>query len=100
MGAHDAVESARTENNSMIHSIALSDKVYKCVFRSYWMKKAAELVKAGDRIKLAGEALSVVSIELSDIGKQGQKKCRIEAKKDNGEKIVLVRPSDYPIECV
>ncbi|HLC54472.1 MAG TPA: hypothetical protein VJK07_02465 [Candidatus Nanoarchaeia archaeon] len=64
------------------------------------MKKAAELVKAGDRIKLAGESLSVVNIELSDIGKQGQKKCRIEAKKDNGEKVVLVRPSDYPIECV
>lgn len=62
------------------------------------MKKPAELVKVRDRIKLAGEVLHVLTVEVSDIGKQGQKKCRIEASRPNGEKTVIVRPSDYPIE--
>jgi translation elongation factor P/translation initiation factor 5A len=62
------------------------------------MKKPAELVKVGDKIKLAGEVLHVLTVEISDIGKQGQKKCRIEASRPNGEKTVIVRPSDYPVE--
>ncbi len=59
-------------------------------------KKAGEL-KAGQKILIGGEVLVVESIEISDIGKQGTKKVRIVAKKANGEKMVIIRPEDYPI---
>ncbi|MEI6731228.1 MAG: hypothetical protein WCK90_00955 [archaeon] len=61
------------------------------------MKKAIE-IKKGDKIKVAGEVLTVETTETSDIGKQGTKKCRIEAKKANGERVVMIRPADYPIQ--
>lgn len=60
------------------------------------MKKASELNK-GEKIFLAGQILIVENIEISDIGKQGTKKCRIEAKNEKGEKIVIIRPADYPV---
>jgi translation elongation factor P/translation initiation factor 5A len=62
------------------------------------MKKSAKEVKKGDRIVLAGEELVVEESELSDIGKQGTQKCRIVAARKSGEKIVVIRPSDYPFE--
>ena len=62
------------------------------------MKKKAEELKKGDKFLIGPESLSVESIELSDVGKQGVKKCRIVAMKSNGDKIVLVRPSNYPLE--
>ena len=58
-------------------------------------KKAKELVK-GDKIIVAGTKLIVENIELSDIGKHGSKKCRLELKKPTGEKEVIIRPEDYP----
>jgi translation elongation factor P/translation initiation factor 5A len=64
------------------------------------MKKKASEIKQGDSIVIGGEKLIVVAVELSDIGKQGTQKCRIEATKSSGEKIVLVRPADYPIEKI
>jgi len=60
-------------------------------------KKAADL-KKGDKIKIAGETCVIESIEISDIGKHGKRKVRIEAIKPDNEKIVIVRPEDYPIE--
>lgn len=39
----------------------------------------------------------VEEVEISDIGKQGTKKVRIVAKKKSGEKIVIIRPEDYPL---
>lgn len=60
------------------------------------MKKTAKDVKVGDLITIAGEKLSVISVEISDIGKQGKRKCRIEAQKSNGEKVIIIRPEDYP----
>lgn len=63
------------------------------------MKKKAKDLKKGDKISIGGEKLEVSSIEISGIGKQGTQKCRIEALKSNGEKIVIIRPSDYPLEC-
>jgi len=60
-------------------------------------KKANELAK-GDKIKIAGKNFAIENIELSEIGKQGTKKCRIEAKNEAGEKIVIIRPEDYPFE--
>jgi len=62
------------------------------------MKKKAKELKVGDRIKIAGKSFIVENIETSDMGKQGTKKCRIEAKSGPGEKIVFIRPEDYPFE--
>lgn len=59
-------------------------------------KKASELKKS-DKIILGGETLIVERVEISDIGKQGTKKVRIETKKSNGEKVIIIRPADYPI---
>ena len=56
----------------------------------------AQDVKKGINIIIGGEKLIVESIEISDIGKQGTKKCRIEARKNNGERVVIIRPADYP----
>ncbi|MEK6899461.1 MAG: hypothetical protein AABW79_05180 [Nanoarchaeota archaeon] len=62
------------------------------------MKKTADKVKIGDFLSIGGEFLKVVQVELSDIGKQGTKKCRIELEKNNGEKVIVIRPADYPFE--
>ena len=63
------------------------------------MKKKAEVIKVGDVIIIGGEKLKVVSIELSDASKQGTKKCRLETTKANNDKVVIIRPADYPFEC-
>jgi len=64
------------------------------------MNKKAEQLKKGDQFLIGAEKLIVESIELSDIGKQGVKKCRIVALKNNKEKIVIIRPSNYPFEVL
>ncbi len=63
------------------------------------MKKKALEIKKGESIIIGGEELKVEEVETSDISKQGSKKVRIVAKKKNGEKIVIIRPEDYPVEC-
>jgi translation elongation factor P/translation initiation factor 5A len=60
------------------------------------MKKKAEELKVGEKILLGEEILKIEEIELSDVGKQGIKKCRIVASKLNGEMIIIIRPSNYP----
>lgn len=60
-------------------------------------KKAGELKKA-DKVKIAGKKGVVDEIEISDLGKQGTKKVRMVVKLENGEKVVIVRPEDYPID--
>jgi len=62
------------------------------------MKKTADKLKKGDNISLGGEKLEVESLEISDVGKQGVKKCRIVALKSNKERIVIIRPSNYPFD--
>ena len=62
------------------------------------MKKHAKDIKADDVIILGGEELKVEEVELSDIGKQGTQKCRIVLAKKSGDKIVIIRPADYPLE--
>ncbi|MEK6933450.1 MAG: hypothetical protein AABW75_01080 [Nanoarchaeota archaeon] len=61
------------------------------------MKKAKDLNKK-DCIIIGAEELEVEEIEISEIGKQGTRKVRIVAKKKNGDKIVIIRPEDYPVE--
>jgi len=63
------------------------------------MKKQAKEIKKGDKVVIGGESLIVTVVEHSDIGKQGIKKSRIEAQKSNGDKVVIVRPENYPMEC-
>lgn len=62
------------------------------------MKKLAREIKKGDRIKIADQNGIVEEIEISDIGKQGKRKVRIVALTERKEKIILIRPEDYPIE--
>ncbi len=62
------------------------------------MKKKAKELKKGDRIVIAGGEWVVEEIEMSDIGKQGTQKCRIVAVDDKKEKVVVIRPVDYPFE--
>jgi len=61
------------------------------------MSKKAGQLKVGDKLSIGGETLFVESLEVSDIGKQGTKKVRISAKKANDERIVIIRPEDYPM---
>ena len=63
------------------------------------MKKQAKDLKKGDEINIAGQIGIVESIELSDIGKHGKRKCRIIVVLSNQEKIVVIRPEDYPFIC-
>ena len=62
------------------------------------MKKKAKEIRKGDKIKIAGKIFSVEDTELSDIGKQGARKCRLILKSDIGERIVIIRPEDYSID--
>jgi len=64
------------------------------------MKKPAKDLKTGDKIEIAGEKVVIVSVETSDIGKQGSQKVRISGKKQNGERVVIIRPADYPFNCI
>jgi len=63
------------------------------------MKKQAKDLKQGDKIEIAGKTGTIENIELSDIGKQGKRKSRIELKFEDGEKLVIIRPEDYPFNC-
>ncbi len=60
------------------------------------MKKLAKDLKAGDTIVVGAQKLEIKRIELSELGKQGTSKCRIEASTPKGESVVIIRPSDYP----
>ncbi len=62
------------------------------------MKKLAKELKKGDKIIAAGKLFSIEIIELSEIGKQGTRKVRLELVDEKKEKIVIIRPEDYPFE--
>lgn len=63
------------------------------------MKKKAEELKKGDKIKLVDKIGVIEEIELSDLGKQGKRKCRMVI--DLGtEKMVIIRPEGYPVEVI
>lgn len=64
------------------------------------MKKQAKELKQGQTIFLSGEKLKIEKIEISDIGKQGRRKVRIEALKSDNQKAVIIRPDNYPIEVL
>ena len=62
------------------------------------MKKLANQLKKGDKIILASQEYSIEELEISDIGKHGMRKARIVAVSPKQEKIILIRPEDYPFE--
>ena len=69
------------------------------------MKKKAKDLKKGDKIKIAGKLVVIEEIEFSEIAgkgsmqdKQGKRKCRIEARTSEGERVVVIRPDEYPFE--
>ena len=62
------------------------------------MKKPAKDLIKGEKIILAGQECIVEDLEISDIGKHGKRKVRIEAKTENSERIVLIRPEDFVFE--
>lgn len=64
------------------------------------MKKPGKSLRKGDKIKIAGKICQIIGIELSDIGKHGKRKCRIEAQAEKGERLVIIRPEDYPFEIL
>ena len=64
------------------------------------MKKQAKDLKKGDKLVLAEQTCVVETIEFSDIGKQGKRKCRILVITPKGEKLVIIRPEDYPVDTI
>jgi translation elongation factor P/translation initiation factor 5A len=64
------------------------------------MKKLAKDLKKGDKISIAGQACFVGELEISEIGKQGKRKVRLEALTEKQEKLVIIRPEDYPFEVL
>ena len=64
------------------------------------MKKLAKDLKKSEKIKLAEKVCRIETIEISEIGKQGKRKCRIELLTEKSEKLVIIRPEDYPFETV
>lgn len=64
------------------------------------MKKLAKDLQKGDKILIAGQECTVEDIEISEIGKHGKRKVRIEAVTQKQERIVIIRLEDFPFETV
>lgn len=64
------------------------------------MKKSTNQLKQGDKISIAGNICIIQEIEISDIGKHGKRKVRIVALTPKQEKIVIIRPEDYPFDSL
>jgi len=62
------------------------------------MRKPAKDIQAGEKVVIAGQSCIVEDVEISDIGKHGKRKVRIEAVTEKGERIVIIRPEDFPFE--
>ena len=64
------------------------------------MKKQAKDLSKGDKVIIADQICTIEEKELSDIGKHGKRKARLAAVTPKGDKIVIIRPEDYPFESV
>lgn len=63
------------------------------------MKKLAKDLKKDDKIKIAEKFFNVIELEISDIGKHGKRKVRMVLGSDLKERLIIIRPEDYPFEC-
>lgn len=77
-------------------NISYFSNLFKLLHVSSFMKKQAKELKKDDKIIIADQKCIVSEIEISDIGKHGKRKVRIEAQTEKGEKIIIIRPEDYP----
>lgn len=64
------------------------------------MKILAKDLKQGQKIVIADQTFTVQEIEISEIGKHGKRKVRVEAITEEGQKIVVIRPEDYPFDSI
>lgn len=64
------------------------------------MQKFASKLKKGDKIRLAEQSCVVDSIEISEVGKQGKRKVRLVVMLEDKEKLILIRPEDYPFNIL
>tara|TARA_Y100000310_G_C20232547_1_gene600927 strand:- start:228 stop:422 length:195 start_codon:yes stop_codon:yes gene_type:complete len=64
------------------------------------MKKQAKNLKEGEKIRIADKTFNIIKLETSDIGKHGKRKVRLELLPEQGEKLVIIRPEDYPFETL
>lgn len=71
------------------------------------MRKNVIELKKGDKIKIAGKIVKVEEIECAEFAgksavpdKKVKKKCRIVTLTEDGERIVIIRPEDYPFEVL
>lgn len=76
----------------------LIHKLYKSNPSNSYMKKQAKDLKKGDKIKIANKDFLVDEIEISEIGKHGKRKVRVVAVSITGEKMIVIRPEDYPFD--
>ena len=60
------------------------------------MQKKANDVEIGEKVQIAGQDFDVVEKEVSDIGKHGKRKVRLSLLNPKGEKMIIIRPDDYP----
>lgn len=63
------------------------------------MKKLAKDIKKNDKLNIFGKPGIVEDIEISDIGKQGKRKVRIQVNVE-GNKTIMIRPEDYPLDVL
>ncbi len=70
------------------------------MFLLFSMRKQAKDIQKGEKILVSGQECNVNDIELSEIGKHGKRKCRLDLTTQRGEKIVIIRPEDYPVDTV
>ncbi len=63
------------------------------------MKKQAKDIKQGEKLNIFGKLGVVEKVEISDMGKQGKKKVRIEVNVE-GNKSIMIRPEDYPLDIL
>ena len=55
-------------------------------------------LKKGDKARIDGADYTVEKILISDVGKHGNKKCRIEAKDSEGNMKILIRVAEEEVE--
>lgn len=64
------------------------------------MKKLARELKKEDKIIIADQSCIVNEVEISEIGKHGKRKVRIEAITEKGQRVIIIRPEDYPFDSL
>ena len=58
----------------------------------------AKDLKKREIVLVAGKRCKIIEIEISDIAKHGKSKVRLEILTPEEEKLVIIRPADFPME--